>query len=173
MSQSSPLQWARRSAFVNYAVAGLSVVAALVAALLLEPHMHSSPFVSLSLCAIMFGAWFGGLGPGLLATALSVAAFTYYFVLQTGSSEAVPTDLPRVVLLAVAALFVVWLNVARRVAEGALRRSEAYLADAQRLSHTGSFGWKIASGDIVISDIWSGRNRQADARPHPPTCSPG
>jgi hypothetical protein len=49
MSQSSPLQWARRSAFVNYAVAGLSVVAALVAALLLEPHMHSSPFVSLSL----------------------------------------------------------------------------------------------------------------------------
>jgi len=151
MSQSSPLQWARRSAFVNYAVAGLSVVAALVAALLLEPHMHSSPFVSLSLCGIMFGAWFGGLGPGLLATALSVAAFTYYFVLQTGSSEAVPTDLPRVVLLAVAALFVVWLNVARRVAEGALRRSEAYLADAQRLSHTGSFGWKIASGDIVWS----------------------
>ncbi len=45
----------------------------------------------------------------------------------------------------------VWLSVARRDAEGALRRSEAYLAEAQRLSHTGSFGWKIASGDIVWS----------------------
>lgn len=151
MSQSSPLQWFRRSAFVNYAVAVLSVVAALIAALLLEPSMHSSPFVSLSLCAIMFSAWFGGLGPGLLATALSVAGFTYYFVPPIESFEVVPTDWPRIVLLAVTALFVVWLNVARRSAEGALRRSEAYLTEAQRLSHTGSFGWKIASGDIVWS----------------------
>jgi PAS domain S-box-containing protein len=31
----------------------------------------------------------------------------------------------------------------RRQAEDALRRSEAYLAEAQRLSHTGSFGWNI------------------------------
>ena len=37
-------------------------------------------------------------------------------------------------------------------AESALRRSEAYLAEAQRLSVTGSFGWKIASGDIFLSD---------------------
>ncbi|TCK88771.1 ATP-binding protein [Paraburkholderia sp. BL9I2N2] len=150
MSRSSPLQWSRRSALVNYAVAVLSVVAALVAALLLEPDMHSSPFVSLSLCAIMFSAWFGGLGPGLFATALSVAGFTYYFVPPIGFAVA-PTDLPRVVLLAVTALFVVWLNVARRGTESALRRSEAYLADAQRLSHTGSFGWRIASGNIVWS----------------------
>jgi hypothetical protein len=33
-----------------------------------------------------------------------------------------------------------------------LRRREAYLAEAQRLSHTGSFGWKPRSGDIVWSD---------------------
>jgi PAS domain S-box-containing protein len=32
----------------------------------------------------------------------------------------------------------------RRRAEEALRRSEAYLAEAQRLSHTGSFGWDVA-----------------------------
>jgi signal transduction histidine kinase len=98
----------------------------------------------------MFSAWFGGLGPGLFATALSVAGFTYYFVPPIGFAIA-PTDLPRVVLLAVTALFVVWLNVARRGTESALRRSEAYLADAQRLSHTGSFGWRIASGNIVWS----------------------
>ena len=36
-------------------------------------------------------------------------------------------------------------------AEAALQRSEAYLDEAQRLSHTGSFGWKIASGDVVWS----------------------
>src|ERR1700746_343422 len=33
-----------------------------------------------------------------------------------------------------------------------LRRREAYLAEAQRLSHTGSFGWNPDSGEIVWSD---------------------
>lgn len=35
-----------------------------------------------------------------------------------------------------------------RRSESALRRSEAYLSIAQSLSHTGSFGWHIASGEI-------------------------
>jgi signal transduction histidine kinase len=34
----------------------------------------------------------------------------------------------------------------------ALRRSEAYLAEAQQLSHTGSFGWNVSSGEIYWSD---------------------
>ncbi|MGD0131687.1 MAG: sigma 54-interacting transcriptional regulator [Bryobacteraceae bacterium] len=33
-----------------------------------------------------------------------------------------------------------------------LRRREAYLADAQRLSHTGSFGWRPDDGELVWSD---------------------
>jgi NO-binding membrane sensor protein with MHYT domain/nitrogen-specific signal transduction histidine kinase len=42
-------------------------------------------------------------------------------------------------------------NSERRRAEGALRRSEAYLAQAQTLSRTGSFGWNPASGEIYWS----------------------
>jgi PAS domain S-box-containing protein len=38
-----------------------------------------------------------------------------------------------------------------RHAEEALRRSEAYLAEAQKLSHTGSFGWDVSSGEIYWS----------------------
>jgi NO-binding membrane sensor protein with MHYT domain/nitrogen-specific signal transduction histidine kinase len=37
-------------------------------------------------------------------------------------------------------------NSERQRAEEGLRRSEAYLSEAQRLSHTGSFGWNPASG---------------------------
>jgi PAS domain S-box-containing protein len=37
-------------------------------------------------------------------------------------------------------------------AEGALRKSEAYLAEAQRLSHTGSFGWKPSTVEIIWSE---------------------
>src|SRR5271170_3906244 len=40
----------------------------------------------------------------------------------------------------------------RKLAEEAIRRSEAYLAEAQRLSHTGSFGWRPETGEIVWSD---------------------
>ncbi len=40
----------------------------------------------------------------------------------------------------------------RKQAEDALRRSEAYLSEAQELSHTGSFGWDVASGRISWSD---------------------
>jgi predicted ATPase/signal transduction histidine kinase len=37
-------------------------------------------------------------------------------------------------------------------AEEGLRRSEAYLSEAQRLSHTGSFGWRVSSGEIYWSE---------------------
>ena len=40
----------------------------------------------------------------------------------------------------------------RRRAEHALRRSQAYLSEAQRLSHTGSFGWNVSSGNIYWSE---------------------
>jgi signal transduction histidine kinase/CheY-like chemotaxis protein len=40
----------------------------------------------------------------------------------------------------------------RKKAEAALRQSEMYLAAAQRLSRTGSFGWAPESGEIYWSD---------------------
>jgi PAS domain S-box-containing protein len=48
------------------------------------------------------------------------------------------------------ALLTSWMD--RRFAEQKLHRSEAYLAEAQRLSHTGSFGWRPSSGEIIWSD---------------------
>jgi transcriptional regulator with GAF, ATPase, and Fis domain len=42
------------------------------------------------------------------------------------------------------------IKVAERTAE--LRRAATYLAEAQRLSHTGSFGWIVSSGEIFWSE---------------------
>ncbi len=43
-------------------------------------------------------------------------------------------------------------NGERRRAEEGLRRSEAYLSEAQRLSHTGSFAWRPSSGEIYWTE---------------------
>jgi PAS domain S-box-containing protein len=40
------------------------------------------------------------------------------------------------------------IAIQRKLAEGARRESEAYLAEAQRLSHTGSWAWAPATGEI-------------------------
>ena len=40
----------------------------------------------------------------------------------------------------------------RKLAEEKLRRSEAFLAEGQRLSLTGSFSWKMATGEITWSE---------------------
>jgi PAS domain S-box-containing protein len=40
----------------------------------------------------------------------------------------------------------------RKQAEDALRRSQAYLTQAQTLSHTGSFGWDVSGGVIYWSE---------------------
>ena len=40
----------------------------------------------------------------------------------------------------------------RQRAEDARRRSESYLSEAQRLSHTGSFGWRVSTNEIIWSE---------------------
>jgi PAS domain-containing protein len=43
-------------------------------------------------------------------------------------------------------------NSERQRAEERLRRSEAYLSEAQKLSHTGTFGWNPSSGEIYWTE---------------------
>jgi PAS domain S-box-containing protein len=65
---------------VRYGVAVLAVGAAVLVKWLLDPlTAQDTPFL-LILGAIMVGAWYGGLGPGLLATALSALAIDYFFL---------------------------------------------------------------------------------------------
>jgi PAS domain S-box-containing protein len=40
----------------------------------------------------------------------------------------------------------------RQLTAEKLKRSEAYLSEAQRLSHTGSFGWSVPNGEIYWSE---------------------
>jgi signal transduction histidine kinase len=44
------------------------------------------------------------------------------------------------------------IAIERHINETELRRSEAFLAEAQRLSSTGSFSWRVETGEITWSD---------------------
>ncbi len=172
MAISNPLLWRRPPAFVRYGAAALSVAAAFLLSHWPALHLEAAP-VSLFLCAVMFSAWYGGAGPGLLAIALSALAFYYAFLPPAYSLAAKPEETARFLIFAVSALFVGALSVAQRRANESLRRahvnldrtfqelkksnealvkSEAYLAGGQKLSHCGSFGWKLSTGELFWSE---------------------
>ena len=156
----------------GYGTAVLSVLGALLISHWPFLHLESAP-VSLLLCAVMFTAWSGGVGPGFIATVLSALAFYYSFLPPVDSFTAKPSEIPRFLVFIVSALFVGSLSVAQRRTTESLRRtrdhlnetvrelkqtnealgkSEAYLAEAQTLSHTGSFGWNVSTGELFWSE---------------------
>jgi PAS domain S-box-containing protein len=189
MARSNPLLWPKLPAIWSYWIAVISVAAALIVSRWPTLHLQDAP-VSLFLCAVILTAWFGGVWPGLLATALSALAFYYYFLPPIHSLQAKPEEIPRFAIFMVSALFVGTLTVAQRDAteslrrarddlkgtvqqlqttnevlhaasrerqraEESLRRSETYLAEAQRLTHTGSWVWQVAGRDALhLSDEW-------------------
>ena len=105
MPRSNPLLWPKPPAIWSYGIAVLSVAAALIISRLPAVHLQDAP-VSLFLCAVLLSAWFGGIGPGLLATALSALAFNYYFLPPIHSLGPKPDEIPRLVIFTVSALFV-------------------------------------------------------------------
>jgi PAS domain S-box-containing protein len=158
----------------------LSVAVAAAAAQILTVFLHTEPIASSMIAAVMFAAWFGGFAPGLLAIALALLAFHYYvlppmnsFTLKHNLFSLGLEELPRLFLFSIAGLFVIFLSATQRRAveslrrsrddllvaaktqsenEAALRSSQMYLAEAQRLSQTGSFGWTPSSGEIFWSE---------------------
>ena len=48
-----------------------------------------------------------------------------------------------------------------------LQQSEAYLSEAQRLSHTGSFGWKVPTGEITSGRRKPFESSNSTRRPNP------
>jgi PAS domain S-box-containing protein len=124
--------WFKRSPGLGYAVAALGITVAVIANFLLETYLHGSPTLFPFLCVIILAAWFGGVGPGLAASALSVMAFDYFFLAPVYSFNLRVSDLPRLALFTAAALFVVGLIAAQRNTAESLLRSRADLEDKVR-----------------------------------------
>jgi C4-dicarboxylate-specific signal transduction histidine kinase len=122
MSMSNPLLWPKARMLWGYAIAVISVSLALVIARWPPLRLETAP-VSLFLGAIMITAWYGGIGPGLFATALSSLAFDYYFLPPIHSLVAKPGEIPRLIVFTLSAVFVGALSAAQRSATESLKRA--------------------------------------------------
>ena len=79
--------------------------------------------------SVIVGAWYGGIGPGLLATVLSVASGMYLFVVsKEGFAGLVPAEQLRVGIFLTEGVLASWLIGSR---ESALRRERASAARAR------------------------------------------
>jgi PAS domain S-box-containing protein len=173
-------QLSKSSEISRYAMAALAVAVAIIAADLITRLLNAEAIASSMLCAVIFAAWIGGLGPGLLAVTLALLAFHYYlappinsFTWKQDLLAARASEMPRLILFSLTSLIVAFLISAQKKAtqelqhsgddlqlamqdqkriEAALLHSEMYLTEAQRLTGTGSFAWSVASGEIIWSD---------------------
>jgi two-component system sensor kinase FixL len=89
---------------------------------------------------------------GVLLVSFGCAALTVIaFTIAHGTNYESKSFFRALVSLSAIAIATI-LALKNKAAEVALRRSEAYLNEAQRLSHTGSFGWNVAREEIVWSE---------------------
>jgi PAS domain S-box-containing protein len=161
----------------GFAVAAVAAATGL-AQLFLYFHLALA-FNAFALSAIAITFWYGGTKPGILAAMLSALVRSYVFDPDISRMSRVLYDL---VFLIFALLMSgvarardeLEVRVAERTAEltqaneklsreiaerkraeDQLRQSEAYLAEAQRLTHTGSWVWQVDGRDAVhLSEEW-------------------
>jgi PAS domain S-box-containing protein len=139
-----PQRWRKLTTIYHYALAILSVAVAIVAAELITRLLNAEAIASSMLCAVIFTAWFAGLGPALLAIALAVLSFHYYLVPPINSFAwkhdlfgVGISEVPRLVLFSIVSILIAFLISAQRKTTETLRRSRDELrtaiADQERM----------------------------------------
>src|ERR1051326_8214508 len=88
----------------RYAIALCAVMLAIAPTLALSGEQHHPSVIFL--LAVTVSAWFGGLGPGLLATMLSVLAVNYYFIPERNTIDFGPDTWVRLVTYSAAAILI-------------------------------------------------------------------
>jgi PAS domain-containing protein len=153
-------------AVAPYFLAVISVATALAVRLLLQRLGivgASEMRMTFFLYAIAVSAWYLGTWPGVVAAILSGLVYDYFLRDSHHSFRITPNQVPSYVAFVLFAVIVTRFTAVRRRVERELvdlrdglqkevMRSESYLVEAQRLSHTGSFGWDPASGTIYWSE---------------------
>jgi C4-dicarboxylate-specific signal transduction histidine kinase len=104
----------------RYGFAVLTVAAALVITKSLEQYTDITP---LFYAAIVISAWFGGMGPGLVAVALATVALDYYFVPPLYTLRPDLKQISFLVVFGFLAVLTSWMSAKRKQSQEALRHA--------------------------------------------------
>ena len=104
----------------RYGFAVLTVTAALVITKSLEQYTDITP---LFYAAIVISAWFGGMGPGLVAVALATVALDYYFVPPLYTLRPDLKQISFLVVFGFLAVLTSWMSAKRKQSQEALRHA--------------------------------------------------
>lgn len=111
-----------RAPILRYGVAILSIILALIPALMLSDVVESR-LVVFSV-AIMVSAWYGGWKPGLVATAFALTVSAYFALAGPHSPAEYRKAIIHLTLFVFVAVLICSFNAALRAAQEGLRRSE-------------------------------------------------
>src|SRR5438093_3469461 len=103
---------------LRYGLALCASIAALLVSIALDPFVEPDPFPELFLAAVMVSAWYGGLGPGLVATGVSLVGAARLLLTPsviTSTTTGVSMGLDLLTFL-IAAILISWLSAALRTA---------------------------------------------------------
>src|SRR5215813_3412863 len=114
----------RRSTSIalRYGLAVLSVAAALAGTQLLRAYFEAAPN-ALFFCAIVLSSWLGGMGPGLLASLLSIGVVDHHFTYPHHTLTTNADDLPRMMVFLSSAAVISWLSGDQRRTKESLRQA--------------------------------------------------
>jgi C4-dicarboxylate-specific signal transduction histidine kinase len=104
----------------RYGFAVLTVAAALVITKSLEQYTDITP---LFYAAIVISAWFGGMGPGLVAVGLATVALDYYFVPPLYTLRPDLKQISFLVVFGFLAVLTSWMSAKRKQSQEALRHA--------------------------------------------------
>jgi PAS domain S-box-containing protein len=139
------------SLLLRYGLAVLTTVLALITTLLLSPWL-SEPLFALFYLAVIVTTWYGGLWPGLLATALSLLFANSSFFPSLGVSIFTIDGILRLTVEVVVALAISSLTAALRRTTAALRAQREQLQD--NLGSISSILESITDGFLAFDRAW-------------------
>ncbi|MBN9519701.1 PAS domain S-box protein [bacterium] len=117
----------------RYGIAALVVSAALGLQLAAEPIIGSVSPPLFFAAAVAAAAWYGGLGPGMLATLLGAAAGAYFFVPPVWRLAPTPGEIAFVIGFLLEGAFITWIVVRLQSASREAQAQQEALRESEEL----------------------------------------
>ncbi len=164
MEASEPPKFKIPTAPRRYVLAGLAAVIALMLPEMLSPGFGTTYPYHTVCAAVVFSAWYCGVGPAIFGTVLSLVGVWYFFLppLHSFRLQDPKNQVTGLVGFGVFSGFIIVIGEINRRSQATLRMSEERLQLAAESSNTGIWDLDFRSGEVYLSPVWKQQIGYAD-----------